>query len=85
MTHFYLLDKEKLALYYFNVNKLLERGFIKIIKENLKDLEDDQEKYHENVMKTMNFRIKKLENLENYLLEDLKTYNFGNTIRFLIK
>lgn len=46
MTHFYLLDKEKLALYYFNVNKLLERGFIKIIKENLKDLEDDQEKYH---------------------------------------
>lgn len=36
-------------------------------------------------MKTMSFRMKKLENLEKYLLEDLKINNFNNSLRFLMK
>jgi hypothetical protein len=36
-------------------------------------------------MKTLNFRIKKLKTLEDYLNEGVKTLSFGNAYRFLQK
>lgn len=64
---FYLIDKEKLTVYHFNIKELLNNAFINTMKINLQELSSDPEQVHDNVMKTLNFRMKKLKTLEQYI------------------
>lgn len=61
------MDKEKIAIFSIDIEEFINRSFKAVLKENMADLQVDHENIHENVIKTMNFRMKKLNSLEQYL------------------
>ena len=58
-----LFDKERLSLFRIRLPMLLEQGFLGAVKESLELVSEDADSIHENVIKTANFRLKKLSSL----------------------
>ena len=63
LTHFYVIDKERLSIYHVNIAEFLNCSFRNMLTINMQELATDSEEIHENVMKTLIYRVKKLKTL----------------------
>ena len=52
-----------MSIFNFNIEKLLQQFLIGPISSTIADLTNDKDQIHLNVMKTLNFRTKKLNTL----------------------